>query len=427
MITLFDTIPFATMRNEAKKNKVIDKLNERLVLKKGKLPRHGITVEDFREWCYNPEEFKKNRSALLRQVDAGMIRNGQLDQIMRRAQDEAVAASGRTSEASFVSVNDPLKSDEYVERKGAVMHLPKPSPTGRSMVNPNAHVSSARRAELEAALTPDSDYQVMFHMQYWLWSLNKVIYRIPEELWGCTDESVYDIPIDPLLNCPQWSTFIGLSSGQDFSIPPSQEDIDNRLHLAIGAFYSIVQLRGKDYMFINLADRVASPVNSHITIQLYWLLDLSKPTIGEALKAADDVELDDENKRTASRRFYDDTKDDLGFIDVINAIFFINTEHREQIARAAIPKAHSPRRDNNSPYKLNPRPATVEYTVMEEVATTIRNASGKRTFNGRKAHIRKGHFHGYWTGPRGSDKRIYILKWVMPTFVRGTVVDDNCE
>lgn len=431
MVTLFDTPPFANMRNEAKKNKVIDKLNERLVKNKGKLPRHGISVEDFREWCYNPKEFNNNRSNLLRQVDNGIIKKGQLEQIMHRAKDDALIAAGRTTSASFLSVDDSLQSDEYIERKGRVMNLPKPFPTGREKINPNSHVSAARRSELEAALTPDSNYRVMFHMQYWLWSLNKVIYRIPPELWAGSDESVFDIPIHPLLNCPQWSTYIGLSTDQDFSVAPSEKDVENGVHLAIGAFYSIVQLHGKDYMFINLADRSASSKHSNVTVQIYWLLDLSKSTIGEALKAADDVELDDSETPAALRLRYSNhdsgtTGEMLSFFDIINAIFFINTEYKDQVIKENIPRQHAPRRDNQSPYKLNPRLSTVEYVVMEEAATIIRNATGHKSFNGRKAHIRKGHFHGYWTGPRNSDKRIYILKWVMPTFVRGTEVDDHC-
>lgn len=428
MLTLFDTIPFASMRSQAKKNKAIDRLNERLTLTKGKLPRHGITVDDFREWCYNPEEFKRDRAKLLQQVDSGLINNGQLDQIMQRAslEDIKVRAHEEITGKSFLSASDPLRDNEYVQRKGALMNLPKPSPMGRADINPYNNVSTARRMELAANLTPDSDYQVMFHMQYWLWSLNKVVYKIPEELWGSSDDSVYDIPIDPLLTCPQWSTYIGLSTGQDFSKKPSQEDIDNRLHLAIGAFYSIVKYKGKDYLFINLADRPARATNSHITVQLYWLLDLSKPTIGEALKAADDIELDNVKNRTAKRMLYSDDND-FGFIDIINAIFFINSEYREQRIKNVVPKQHAPRRENNAPYKLNPRAATIEYVVMEEAANLIRSSVTRGGVGSRKAHIRKGHRHGYWVGPRNSDKREYILKWLFPTFVRGTIVDDLHE
>lgn len=435
MITLFDTSRFVYMRNEAKKNKVIDKLNDRLVKNKGKLPNYGITVEDFRNWCFNPEAFRKNRDKLLRQIDAGYIKNGQLEQIMNRARTEKIKEDGfsPSTSSSFMPVNEPLKDGEYdqVERSGRVVHVPKPSPTGRTSRNPNAQVSAADRTELEANLTPDSNYRVMFNMQYWLWTLNKVIYRIPKELWGSSDDSVLDIPIHPLLNCPQWSTYIGLSVDQDFSVEPDQEDIDNKVHLAIGAFYSIVRLEGKDYLFINLADRAASEINSRETVQIYWLLDLSQPTIGEALKAADAVDLNNGEAPYALRLSYShlmgsSTGEILSFTDIINAILFINTEYKEQSEKVIVPKNHSPRRDNQSPYKLNPRPATIEYVVMEEAATIIRNATGHKSFNGRKAHIRKGHFHGYWTGPRNSDKRIYILKWVMPTFVRGTEVDDHC-
>lgn len=35
------------------------------------------------------------------------------------------------------------------------------------------------------------------------------------------------------------------------------------------------------------------------------------------------------------------------------------------------------------------------------------------------AHIRRGHFQGFWTGPRDSKKRKLVVKWVAPTYVRG--------
>lgn len=34
-----------------------------------------------------------------------------------------------------------------------------------------------------------------------------------------------------------------------------------------------------------------------------------------------------------------------------------------------------------------------------------------------KAHIRRAHWHGYWKGPRDSDEREYVYKWLPPTVV----------
>lgn len=37
----------------------------------------------------------------------------------------------------------------------------------------------------------------------------------------------------------------------------------------------------------------------------------------------------------------------------------------------------------------------------------------------KSPHSRKGHWHHFWTGKRGTEERKLILKWVAPMFING--------
>lgn len=54
--------------------------------------------------------------------------------------------------------------------------------------------------------------------------------------------------------------------------------------------------------------------------------------------------------------------------------------------------------------------------VYESSNTNTNPASHRRS---PIAHIRRGHFQGFWTGPRDSKQRKLVVKWVAPTYIRG--------
>lgn len=43
----------------------------------------------------------------------------------------------------------------------------------------------------------------------------------------------------------------------------------------------------------------------------------------------------------------------------------------------------------------------------------------------KRPHTRRGHWHHYWKGERGSSHRKLILKWLAPIFIKGYDVNDN--
>lgn len=409
--------PYTVMRANIKQSKLLDKLNEKLKQTKGKLPQHAVTFEEFYAWVIG---WKKNLKdlALVSLAEAKLLKTGQLTQIVRNG---AVANLISTSIADMAPHT----------------FMPKPDPAGRSVITPYEPLKSAEyvkkatriQGEAEVRFSPEeelilNDFYFMHYLQYFLWSLNKVVYRIPTMLWQDGDVSLLDMPTDPLRNCPQWCTFIGLETDHDMTSPKA----DTQTYIGLGIWYSNVRYGNKDLLLINMVTRPQHL--GHQPVSLYWLVDLDKSTVGEGVKATDNLELDNEDNmfgirmKSGYRSENNANANQEAFLDCINAILFVNTEYREQVEKKVSLGKRPPRVDMQRQYMLNPRPAIQDYHVYEEATAVLEAQMTNHTFTSRKAHIRKGHWHGYWTGPRDSDKRIYITKWVMPTFVRGTVATE---
>lgn len=410
MSSFLGVAPYTDMRVSIKRTKMLDKLNEKLKLSKGKLPGYGIKFEEFFSWvaCNN---LGLDKSVFGSVEKHKLAKTGQITQILRRG-----------------TVADILDSGSLAPSVADMSYLPKPSPDGRATISPNEQLKNNEyRRRIERIMeekkeeTP-TDFYFAHFQQYFFWSLNKVVYRLPKQLWNEGTEALLDIPTDPLRNCPQWCTFIGLDTDHDMTSPITEE----RSYRALGIYYSMVNYGGKDLFLITMVSRPTHM--GHSPILIYWLLDLDQPTIGESLKATDALKLEDDSKYFGVR-FYSDSADSLGtnesFLDCISSILFVNTEYRTQVEKKVNMVKRLPRPAILGQYALNPRPNIIEYEVYEELGKAI-TASEGHNFTARKAHIRKGHWHGYWTGPRKGE-RIYILKWVMPTFVRGTIVDDLHE
>ena len=75
-----------------------------------------------------------------------------------------------------------------------------------------------------------------------------------------------------------------------------------------------------------------------------------------------------------------------------------------------------------SGWRLFPAQKPRIWTVGAKIGEQLRKVNQSvSTESGRtvKAHLRKGHWHGFWTGPK-SEKQKFIYKWIMPMVVGGT-------
>ena len=70
--------------------------------------------------------------------------------------------------------------------------------------------------------------------------------------------------------------------------------------------------------------------------------------------------------------------------------------------------------------KLFPPPKPVIWKIGESVGAEIRQTSERGNVQARtspRPHIRRAHWHHYWTGPRKSDDRKLVVKWIPPLLI----------
>lgn len=80
-------------------------------------------------------------------------------------------------------------------------------------------------------------------------------------------------------------------------------------------------------------------------------------------------------------------------------------------------------------WMLFPPPKPKIWRVGEELGKALRTASAqakqtvKSDNSGKRPHIRRGHWHGFWSGPKtdkaSGNQRKYSCKWLPPTLVKG--------
>ncbi len=71
---------------------------------------------------------------------------------------------------------------------------------------------------------------------------------------------------------------------------------------------------------------------------------------------------------------------------------------------------------------LFPAQQVTVWEVGRSIGQSLRTAAQTKSALGGthaspRAHIRRGHWHGFWTGPRKGDNRVFVLKWLHPMLV----------
>lgn len=243
----------------------------------------------------------------------------------------------------------------------------------------------------------------------WLWHVNKVVYRINRELVdliAVPDEKIPKIPMAPLLKTPQWVTCVALSWDKE-----GTKDKDGHIQRAL--MYGLTSIGGKEYMMMVLHYETSTGL-----IPLNMYIDTSAPTIGEgfewALRDLPNV------KPSEFGRTMRVTEMSEMICDIVNMMLFINGEYHKSLVGKSNRIWETPRKDQRGGFRIKPRLATVYATIGDELLHTVNEANRlTRESGSRAAHFRRGHWHGYWTGPRTGEQD-YILHWLAPIIVSGT-------
>jgi hypothetical protein len=127
--------------------------------------------------------------------------------------------------------------------------------------------------------------------------------------------------------------------------------------------------------------------------------------------------------------------DDSVVNDVVASLLYLCAENRElardsRLRRNKTPKEFSKIKDVQRELIVWEAAPTITERIRKFGASAIYGhspASGHGTGARKSPHVRRAHWHTYWTGPRNSDERKQIVRWVLPTFVNADLLEEGAE
>lgn len=242
----------------------------------------------------------------------------------------------------------------------------------------------ARLAQISAALAP--------------WRISKEIYVMDSEVEKILlDQDDTKVEADILLNLPYYCFYIktNLIDNMDgFFVSLEYDDMD----------------KSKEIRFV------------YIRPNMEWFevpVFLKYQTIQESLEFLfkdGGLELDDES----SKRTCDLINKSLQLVLYILAA---NSDIEENVEQKKIYKPSSKNQSTVKDKYSEVRKWDVGYRVGKSIRVNTERTKSETEYSHntgshspKRPHMRRGHWHNFWTGPRDGDRKL-VLRWVPPTFI----------
>lgn len=220
------------------------------------------------------------------------------------------------------------------------------------------------------------------------WRLGRGIYRFDPALYAALGETrlPQDLPVAPLYRLPEWCLYLDL---------PGEPDVAGTyVHLEFDANTRRPELR--------LLLDSGRGWDGLLPCPLF----LDEPTLAGVRRGPLPVGVAETAAELVDR--------------VLSALLYLVSERAEIVAPGDAPARPS---YPPTPYGRGPRqPRTWE--VGYRIGATLRRGSttsGERGGTGERAaprpHLRRAHWHHYWTGPRADEQRTLVVHWLPPTLV----------
>lgn len=283
------------------------------------------------------------------------------------------------------------------------------------------------------------------------WLSSKQVYRVNEEIWtACRIDMDTTIPAQAFLQLPYGCIFIQHAS--DFSVPmglPSEGRSGVMSEHVEGYFvYRGMTERGSEYLSIAPLSSTRTIVNG-AEIGQYDGLDSSNMfyldhggTVGDWLgevksasvsdtalygieeikkkRGADSIGFDEALKVTAMLTgFYDEySEKNLPLSNILGSLLYIISKNAD-VRTVYTPQPSRPKRSRQTDCTVH----DVGFHIAPELSKVRRAAGSAGRENGGSGrhvstHVRRGHWHGYWLGPKNAPTDLEI-KWVAPVIVNG--------
>lgn len=227
------------------------------------------------------------------------------------------------------------------------------------------------------------------------WSYTQGIYRIDTTLAQAISEtSLTKLPTHILTKLPEWCIYIET---------PDYEWINGLQY----GFWSFLDFNDGSYHLIIVID--SEEDLAPITVELGdWTLD-------EALSRTAEKWNKSENPVSVN------TTTVLGELlpPLINLLLYVCSDGVEYRAQSKKPQNPKPKRTSKYGWRLFMVNHYNVWNIGDESGRVLREMSESRSEQGSKKrpHVRRAHWHGYWTGPRNSPERKFELRWLPPMVV----------
>lgn len=224
------------------------------------------------------------------------------------------------------------------------------------------------------------------------WSITQGVYGFDETIYDelCKTEFKGEIPVDVLYRIPEWGVYIKT---------PNLSYSGKKLY---GIWVSVLEFHSGSYLCI-----IQHLENDNI---FPMMLQLCK---GERIE---DLEM--------SGSLYDEKI----YRILLSLILYICTDEPEiEHKGVRFTQFSRPQKKIKGRLTYFPAKKVTKYTVGSETGRLIREANtsnGNATGTEKSPHIRKAHWHGYWTGPRKGEQQ-FSYKWLPPIPVNCRTTDDE--
>jgi hypothetical protein len=236
------------------------------------------------------------------------------------------------------------------------------------------------------------------------WRMTKGIYQFDQDMLAAIWETPInnELPIDILYRLPEWCVYVEAPKGADVF---GTELFGYFAHLEWDPNDGRTELR---LLLDTAAKIIVIPV--HLLPQRS-LLECVGAMIAETEKWAPVPHRDAVEKTIAET-----------IAPMISTLLYLCSENADIAdgrGQKLAPSNPRPQRIKGG-VKVFPATITTPWRVGSRVGDALRQAQANSNADntGKRAHVRRAHWHSYWTGSKGSpDERKIILKWLHPILI----------
>ncbi|CAM3842033.1 hypothetical protein VRRI112168_02785 [Vreelandella rituensis] len=257
------------------------------------------------------------------------------------------------------------------------------------------------------------------------WRVTQGVYRFDETLYPCVLDTPLDreLPVELLYRLPEWCVYVET---------PGRTWMESPLHGFWAHLEFDVNTQRHELRLLLDSEAVLAPVILHL--HAGTLLDALESGVKESVRQAVRIGL------TRQAAQFVDAKDEIRALaeqlaPLVSLLIYLCTQAAEVGTPDNRPVNPRPTRTKQG-WRLFPAQKVKTWEVGVRMGAALRSAYQQRELadvapepsdTRQRPHIRRSHWHGFWTGPRDpkrSQERRFSVRWLPPIPVN---VDDVAE